>query len=165
MNDYEVFDLGDVVLQEGATLREAKLAYKTYGTLNEDRSNVIVYPTWYSGSHWENEWLIGERMALDPSEYFIIVPNMLGNGLSSSPSRALNLSFGGCVLVAGYEHVPPRHGRSVPQKLHRPARPPLLVLQTQLRGESPQEEPTRPNLVDPCISIRSHYMLCCLPHL
>ena len=45
MNDCEVFDLGDVVLQEGATLREAKLAYQAYGTLNEDRSNAIVYPT------------------------------------------------------------------------------------------------------------------------
>jgi len=35
----------------------------------------------------ENEWLIGEGMALDPNEYFIIVPNMLGNSLSSSPSN------------------------------------------------------------------------------
>ena len=87
MNDHELFELGDVVLQEGATLRDAKLAYKTYGTLNDDKSNAIVYPTWYSGRHWENEWLIGEGMALDPTEYFIIVPNMLGNGLSSSPSN------------------------------------------------------------------------------
>ena len=48
MNDHELFELGDVVLQEGATLRDAKLAYKTYGTLNGDKSNAIVYPTWYS---------------------------------------------------------------------------------------------------------------------
>ena len=87
MVDYEIFELGDVALQSGATLREAKLAYKTYGTLNADKSNVIVYPTWYSGQHYDNEWLIGEGMALDPSNYFIIVPNMLGNGLSSSPSN------------------------------------------------------------------------------
>jgi homoserine O-acetyltransferase len=87
VNDYEVFELGDVELTEGATLRGAKLAYKTYGTLNEEKSNAVVYPTWYSGRHWENEWLIGEGMALDPSRYFIIVPNMLGNGLSSSPSN------------------------------------------------------------------------------
>jgi homoserine O-acetyltransferase/O-succinyltransferase len=85
--DYEIFDLGDVTLQGGATLRDAKLAYKTYGELNSDKSNAIVYPTWYSGRHWDNEWLIGEGMALDPDEYFIIVPNMLGNGLSSSPSN------------------------------------------------------------------------------
>lgn len=86
-DDYEIFNLGDVTLSEGATLRGAELAYKTYGTLNGEKSNAIVYPTWYSGRHWENEWLIGKGMALDPSEYFIIVPNMLGNGLSSSPSN------------------------------------------------------------------------------
>ena len=87
VQDYETFGLGDVVLQGGATLRNAKLAYKTYGQLNEDKSNAIVYPTWYSGRHWDNEWLIGEGMVLDPANYFIIVPNLLGNGLSSSPSN------------------------------------------------------------------------------
>jgi homoserine O-acetyltransferase/O-succinyltransferase len=87
MADHDIFDLGDVRLQQGATLRDAKLAYKTYGTLAEDKGNAIVYPTWYSGQHEENEWLIGEGMALDPARYFIIVPNMLGNGLSSSPSN------------------------------------------------------------------------------
>jgi homoserine O-acetyltransferase len=85
--DYEIFEAGDVVLQHGATLRGTQLAFKTYGKLNADKSNVIVYPTWYSGQHADNEWLIGAGMALDPAKYFIIVPNMLGNGLSSSPSN------------------------------------------------------------------------------
>ncbi len=84
---HHVYDLGDVVLQSGRTLRDAKLAYQTYGTLNADKSNAIVYPTWYSGRHWENEWLIGPGRGLDPARYFIIVPNMFGNGLSSSPSN------------------------------------------------------------------------------
>src|SRR4051812_8847495 len=64
MADYEIFELGDVVLQCGKTLRDAKLAYKTFGTLNAAKDNVIVYPTWYSASHSDNEWLIGEGMAL-----------------------------------------------------------------------------------------------------
>ena len=85
--DYELFELGDVRLQRGATIRNAVLAYKTYGTLNRSKDNVIVYPTWYSGQHYDNEWLIGSGMALDPARYFVIVPNMLGNGLSSSPSN------------------------------------------------------------------------------
>lgn len=85
--EYNVFELGDVVLQSEQTLRNARLAYQTYGTLNEDKSNVIVYPTWYSGRHWENEWLIGPGRGLDPDKYFIIVPDMFGNGLSSSPSN------------------------------------------------------------------------------
>ena len=85
--DYEFFDLGDFALQNGATLRDAKLAYKTFGTLNAAKDNVIVYPTWYSGQHYDNEWLVGRGMALDPDRYFIIIPNMFGNGLSSSPSN------------------------------------------------------------------------------
>jgi homoserine O-acetyltransferase len=52
-----------------------------------DAHYAVVYPTWYSGRHWDNEWLIGEDKALDPRRWFIIVPNMLGNGLSWSPSN------------------------------------------------------------------------------
>jgi homoserine O-acetyltransferase/O-succinyltransferase len=85
--DYETYDLGDFTLECGLTLRGAKVAYKTYGTLSDAKDNAVVYPTWYSGRHWENEWLIGDGMALDPGRYFVIVPNMLGNGLSSSPSN------------------------------------------------------------------------------
>ena len=87
MADYEVFAAGDVALQSGITLRGAQLAYKTYGTLSAAKDNAIVYPTWYSGQHYENEWLIGPDKALNPEKYFIIIPNMLGNGLSSSPSN------------------------------------------------------------------------------
>ena len=87
MTDYQIFEAGDVVLQRGATLRNCKLAYKTFGALNAAKDNAIVYPTWYSGQHTDNEWLIGAGRALDPTKYFIIVPNMLGNGLSSSPSN------------------------------------------------------------------------------
>ncbi|MFE6798340.1 alpha/beta fold hydrolase [Paenibacillus chitinolyticus] len=85
--DYEIFDLGDVTLQSGVTLPSAFLAYKTYGRLNEKKDNVIVYPTAFGDHHVQNEWLIGNGMALDPQKYFIIVPNLLGNGLSSSPSN------------------------------------------------------------------------------
>ncbi len=86
-NDHEVFEAGDVVLQNGITLRNAGLAYRTHGTLNAEGTNAIVYPTRYGGTHVDNEFLIGEGMALDPSRYFIVVPDMFGNGVSSSPSN------------------------------------------------------------------------------
>jgi len=54
-----------------ATIRDCKLAYKTFGQLNAAKDNAIVYPTWYSGQHYDNEWLIGPGMALDPAKYFI----------------------------------------------------------------------------------------------
>ncbi len=85
--DHELFDLGDVVLQGGATLRGAQLAYKTYGTLNADKSNVIVHPTWFSAWHDANEWSVGPGKACDPEKYFIVMPNQLNNGLSTSPSN------------------------------------------------------------------------------
>ena len=40
MTDYQIFETGDVVLQSGLTYRNARLAYKTHGTLDADRSNV-----------------------------------------------------------------------------------------------------------------------------
>jgi homoserine O-acetyltransferase len=84
---YHVHEIPDFTLACGTTLRPARVAYQTYGTLNAAKDNAIVYPTWYSGRHWDNEWLIGDDKALDPNRWFIIVPNMLGNGLSSSPSN------------------------------------------------------------------------------
>ncbi len=84
--DYDVALFERVELQSGVTLPRVELAYKTYGRLSAAGDNVIVYPTWYSGQHYDNEWLIGEGRTLDPNRWYIIVPNMLGNGLSSSPS-------------------------------------------------------------------------------
>ncbi|MBM12835.1 MAG: hypothetical protein CL759_12245 [Chloroflexi bacterium] len=88
MWDYEIFNIDSLPLQSGTTLREAKLAYKTYGRLNAARDNVVVLPTFFGGQHTQNEGMIGEGRALDPSKYFIIVPNMFGNSVSTSPSNA-----------------------------------------------------------------------------
>jgi homoserine O-acetyltransferase/O-succinyltransferase len=82
-----VFDCGDLTLQRGGTLKDARIVYKTYGTLAPGRDNVIVYPTSYGAQHSDIEWLVNVEHALDPSRYFIIIPNMFTNGLSSSPSN------------------------------------------------------------------------------
>lgn len=84
--DYDIFEAGDVSLQSGGVLPSLKLAYKTYGTLSAARDNVILYPT-FSAQHTDTEWLIGPDGVLDPMRYFIIIPNLFGNGLSSSPSN------------------------------------------------------------------------------
>lgn len=84
---YDIFELGDIQLQSKRCIRDAKLAYKTYGTLNDAKDNVIVYPTSFAATHEDAAWLIGPGRALDSDKYFIIVPDMFGNGLSSSPSN------------------------------------------------------------------------------
>lgn len=85
--DYEIFECENFILQRGMTLPTLRLAYKTYGRLAPDKSNVILYPTSYGAQHFDIEWLIGPGRVLDPERYFIVIPNMLGNGLSSSPSN------------------------------------------------------------------------------
>jgi homoserine O-acetyltransferase len=86
--DYEIFEAGDVTLQSGVVFPSLRLAYKTYGTLAPAKDNVILYPTSFGAQHYDIEWLVERGGALDPDRYFIIIPNLFGNGLSSSPSNS-----------------------------------------------------------------------------
>lgn len=80
------FDLGDLPLESGETLRSARLAYRTFGTLNADKSNAILVTTWFSGTGKVMEDVyIGDDHALDPAKYYIIVVDQLGSGVSTSP--------------------------------------------------------------------------------
>jgi len=85
--DHDVFALGDVTLQSGVTLPKAQLAFKTYGALNAARDNAVLIPTFYAGQHIDCELMFAPGRALDPAKHFIIVINMFGSGLSSSPSN------------------------------------------------------------------------------
>ena len=81
------FALGDLTLQSVEVLRDARLSWKSYGTLSPARDNVVVYPTSYTAKHHDQEWLIGPDGVLDPTRWFVVTPDMFGNGLSSSPSN------------------------------------------------------------------------------
>ena len=85
--DFAIFRLPDFELQSGSRLAEARLAYKTYGKLNAAGDNVVVLPTFYTGSHGRNEGFFGKGRAIDPDRHFIVSINMFGNGISSSPSN------------------------------------------------------------------------------
>jgi len=87
LGDGQVFQAGNVVLQSGRTFRNMSLTYKTFGTLNAERSNVILYPTSYSAQHHDTQFMVSEGGALDPTKYFVVIANLFGNGLSSSPSN------------------------------------------------------------------------------
>jgi len=82
-----VFTLGVFRLQSGALLPDAKLVYRTYGTLAPDRSNVVLYPTSFGAQHTDIDWLIHPSGILDPTRFFVVIANMFGNGLSTSPSH------------------------------------------------------------------------------
>lgn len=83
---YELVDIGSLPLLAGGTLEQCKLAVATHGTLNAAKDNVILVPTWYSGtSKIMADVYLGQQRALDPTKYFIVIVNQIGNGLSTSP--------------------------------------------------------------------------------
>lgn len=83
----EIFDLGNFQLSTGFTLPNAKLSYKTHGKLNATKDNAILFPHFLGGAPEALEIFIGEDRPLDPRKYFIILPGLFGNGVSSSPSN------------------------------------------------------------------------------
>ena len=88
MNDRRTFALGDVELQSGEVLEDARLAYETWGSLNAAGDNAVLIPTYYTGSHTDNEAYFGPGRAIDPERHFVVSIDLFGNGLSSSPSNA-----------------------------------------------------------------------------
>lgn len=79
--------LGDLEVEGGGIIRDAQLGWATHGTINTARDNVIVYPCSYGATHDDLAWLIGPGGVLDPDRWFIVIPDMFGNGISSSPGR------------------------------------------------------------------------------
>ena len=81
------FRLGDLPVEKGGTIRDAKIVWQTHGTLNAARDNVILYPCSYTAQHPDMAWLIGPDGILDPARWFIVIPNMFSNGLSSGAAE------------------------------------------------------------------------------
>ena len=84
------FELGDVDLLSGQTLKSAILVAKSWGQLSAARDNVIVLPTYYTGTHDGYAPLVGPGNVFDTNDYFVISPNLFGNGLSTSPSNSVD---------------------------------------------------------------------------
>ena len=81
-------DLGDFKLESGAVIRDCRIGYHTLGKLNGDKSNVVLWPTWFTGSSKQLITLVGPDGYVDPSQFFVILVDALGNGVSSSPSNS-----------------------------------------------------------------------------
>lgn len=84
-------------LESGAELPELHIAYHTYGTLNEDASNVVwVCHALTANSDVADWWtgLIGEGRVIDPARHFIVCANILGSCYGSSGPLSINPQTG-----------------------------------------------------------------------
>ena len=82
-------NLGDFKLDNGSVIHDCKLAYRTFGTLNADQSNAILFPTWFTGRSGDLGADIGPGRIVDDTKYYIIAVDALGDGVSCSPSNSL----------------------------------------------------------------------------
>ena len=89
-------------LDSGARLEPLEVAYKTYGVLNETRTNAVLVCHALTGDQhagsinpvtgrpgwWES--VIGAGLPLDPERYFVIATNVIGGCMGSTGPASAN---------------------------------------------------------------------------
>lgn len=80
--------LGDFRLENGEIIRDCRIGYRTFGELNREKSNAVLFPTWFTGTTNDLIDQVGPGKLIDSSQYFVIAVDALGNGVSSSPSNS-----------------------------------------------------------------------------
>lgn len=81
-------DLGDLKLENGLTIQNCTLGYRTFGKLNPQRSNAVLVPTWFGGTSQQKANIANAGNMADSTHFFVIVVDALGNGVSTSPSNS-----------------------------------------------------------------------------
>jgi homoserine O-acetyltransferase len=87
---HQLYQIGDLKLENDEVIKDFAISYVTQGTLNEKKSNAILMVTAISGNHHRIDFLIGPGKALDTDKYFIVATDAIGNGLTTSPSNSKN---------------------------------------------------------------------------
>ena len=100
---HQYFELGDFLLETGYTLRGARLAYKTHGTLSAAKDNAILFPHFYSARRRRWRLWLGEGRPLDPTTVLHHHPRTVR----------------GRVLVVAEQHAPAVQSGGVPAGLDR----------------------------------------------
>ncbi|MFH0735315.1 MAG: alpha/beta fold hydrolase [bacterium] len=82
-------DLGDFKLENGDTIKDCKIGYRTYGNLDKNKSNIVLFPTFFNGTSKANERNLGAGKLIDTLKYYVISIDAIGNGISTSPNNSV----------------------------------------------------------------------------
>jgi homoserine O-acetyltransferase len=81
-------DLGDLHLRNGSVIHDFRIGYRTFGKLNAEKSNAILWPTWLGGKSQDLVQYIGPTKVVDSTRYFVILVDAIANGITTSPSNS-----------------------------------------------------------------------------
>jgi homoserine O-acetyltransferase/O-succinyltransferase len=109
--EYKEFEVGEIVqlaqdqpltLSCGIKISNFNLAYQSYGTLNQDKSNAILICHALTGDQYvasvnpvtgKNGWwdlIVGSGKAIDTDKYFVICANVIGGCMGSFSPKEIN---------------------------------------------------------------------------
>ena len=95
-----------LALDCGGSLGAYSIAYQTYGTLNADKSNLVlvchaltgdqhvanVHPITGKPGWWET--MVGSGKPIDTDRYFVLCPNVIGGCMGSTGPSSINPATG-----------------------------------------------------------------------
>jgi len=99
LTEKKTFELPSFTTQSGKALKNVKVGWETYGTLNADKSNAILICHFFSGTshaagkyketdaapgYWDS--IIGPGKAIDTNKYFVISSDTLVNLGANDPT-------------------------------------------------------------------------------
>jgi homoserine O-acetyltransferase/O-succinyltransferase len=88
---------GLLELENGQHLSHINIAYHTYGTLNEDKSNVVWICHALTANSDAADWwpgMIGKDLPLDTDKYFVVCANILGSCYGTTGPTSINPATG-----------------------------------------------------------------------
>lgn len=86
--DVQVAEFGQCELESGDVIQDCTIGYRTAGRLNAERSNAVLFPSWYGGTSGSLESYLGPGGYADSTRYFVIAVDAFGSGESSAPGNS-----------------------------------------------------------------------------
>lgn len=83
----QIAELGTCTLESGQTIASCRIGYRTFGKLNARKSNVVLFPTWFTGTTERLVQKVPDEL-VDTKRFFLVLVDALGDGVSSSPSNS-----------------------------------------------------------------------------
>jgi homoserine O-acetyltransferase len=84
----QIASIGDLKLESGESIKSCRIGYRVHGKLNSEKSNAVVFLTWFGGNS-EGIEANSPWNSVDTTKYCLIIIDALGDGISSSPSNSI----------------------------------------------------------------------------